>query len=89
MLKFGHVRCARNLYDRDAALIMIDIQLNTAIGGEANTIYLITNDIGTPTGEGLDFINGMVWLERFYFVYDVAASEVGFSTTSFTTATTN
>ncbi|EMD38104.1 hypothetical protein CERSUDRAFT_152732 [Gelatoporia subvermispora B] len=64
--------------------------LNTAIGGNANSIYLIVSEIGNPTsGTGLDFINGMVWLERFYFVYDVGADEVGFATTPFTDATTN
>ncbi|OCH85904.1 acid protease [Obba rivulosa] len=63
--------------------------LNTAIGGNANTIYLIATDIGTDTGSGLDFINGMVWLERFFLVYDVGAGEVGLATTTFTDATTN
>ncbi|EMD38116.1 hypothetical protein CERSUDRAFT_152760 [Gelatoporia subvermispora B] len=63
--------------------------LNTAIGGNPNTIYLITADLGTRSGSGLDFMNGMVWLERFYFIYDVGAGEVGFATTPFTHATTN
>ena len=43
--------------------------LNSAIGGNANSVYLIVNSIGTPTGEGLDFINGMTFLERFYSVF--------------------
>ncbi|KAI0357861.1 acid protease [Trametes cingulata] len=63
--------------------------LNTAIGGNANSIYLIVGDIGTPSGEGLDFINGMTFLERFYAVFDTANSRVGIANTPFTTATTN
>jgi len=63
--------------------------LNTEIGGVAGDIYLITNSIGTPAGEGLDFINGYAFLERFYSVFDTANSRVGFATTSLTTATTN
>ena len=52
-------------------------------------MYLITADLGSNSGEGLDFINGYTFLERFYYVYDSANSQVGFATTSFTTATTN
>ncbi|KAI0363403.1 acid protease [Pilatotrama ljubarskyi] len=63
--------------------------LNTAIGGNANSIYLIVGDLGTPSGEGLDFINGMTFLERFYAVFDTANSRVGIANTPFTTATTN
>ncbi|KAI8972443.1 acid protease [Trametes punicea] len=63
--------------------------LNTAIGGDANSVYLIIGDLGTNSGEGLDFINGQVWLERFYAVFDSGNSRVGFATTPFTTATTN
>ena len=39
------------------------------IGGTANNVYLIVNSIGTPTGEGFDFVNGMAFLERFYSVF--------------------
>jgi cathepsin E len=63
--------------------------LNSAIGGTAGTIYLVVNDIGTPSGQGLDFINGFGFLERFYSVFDTANSQVGLATTPFTTATTN
>ncbi|RDX41559.1 aspartic peptidase A1 [Lentinus brumalis] len=63
--------------------------LNTAIGGNANSVYLIVGSIGTPSGEGLDFINGQTWLERFYTVFDTANSRVGFANTPFTKATTN
>jgi cathepsin E len=63
--------------------------LNTAIGGNTNNIYLIVGSIGTPSGEGFDFVDGMVFLERFYSVFDSANGSVGFASTPFTTATTN
>ena len=63
--------------------------LNTDIGGTTSRIYLIVNDLGSPSGEGLDFINGFGFLERFYSVFDTANKRVGFATTPFTTATTN
>lgn len=43
--------------------------MNSEIGGNADDVYLIVNSIGTPTGEGLDFINGQTFLERFYSVF--------------------
>ena len=70
-------------------LTMRDCQLNTAIGGDEDSVYLITADLGSDSGEGLDFIDGMTFLERFYYVWDVENSQVGFATTEFTTATTN
>ncbi|TFK89413.1 acid protease [Polyporus arcularius HHB13444] len=63
--------------------------LNTAIGGSPDFVYLITNDLGPASGEGFDFVDGMVFLERFYYVFDAANSQVGFATTPFTNATTN
>ena len=65
-------------------------QLNTAIGGNDDSVYLIINDIGSLSGEGLDFIDGMTFLERFFFtVFDSAGSRFGIATTQFTDATTN
>ncbi|KIJ66218.1 hypothetical protein HYDPIDRAFT_86415 [Hydnomerulius pinastri MD-312] len=63
--------------------------LNTYIGGTSSYVYSIVNDLGTPSGEGLDFINGQTFLERFYSVFDTTNSQVGFATTSYTDATTN
>ena len=63
--------------------------LNTFIGGSSSSIYLVVNDLGSPSGSGLDFINGYTFLERFYSVYDTTNNRVGLATTSFTTATTN
>ncbi|KAF9015688.1 aspartic protease [Cyathus striatus] len=63
--------------------------LNTAIGGTAGNIYLVVADLGSDSGEGLDFINGFAFLERFYSVFDTTNKRVGFATTPFTTSTIN
>ncbi|TBU41815.1 family A1 protease [Dichomitus squalens] len=63
--------------------------LNTGIGGQADSIYLIVNDLGRPSGKGMDFVDGFAFLQRFYYVFDEGNSQVGFATTSFTDATTN
>ncbi|KAK0208931.1 hypothetical protein DFS33DRAFT_1254224, partial [Desarmillaria ectypa] len=62
--------------------------LNTAIGGSSSAVYLM-NDIGTNSGEGLDFINGYTFLECYYTIFDTANSRIGFATTSQTHTTTN
>ncbi|KAJ7354299.1 family A1 protease [Mycena albidolilacea] len=63
--------------------------LNTAIGGSASSIYLVVADWGSNSGQGLDFINGYAFLERFYSVFDTGNKRIGFATTPFTTAATN
>ena len=63
--------------------------LNEAIGGSADSLYLVVSDLGSSTGEGLDFINGYAFLERFYSVYDTTNSRVGLAKTEYTNATTN
>ncbi|GBE81407.1 hypothetical protein SCP_0311360 [Sparassis crispa] len=67
--------------------------LNTNIGSSLSDIYLVVNDIGTSSGEGLDFINGYAFLERlykwFYSAFDTGNNRVGFAATSYTDATTN
>ncbi|KAF9245853.1 aspartic peptidase domain-containing protein [Melanogaster broomeanus] len=63
--------------------------LNTYIGGTSGYIYSIVNNLGSPSGEGLDFINGQSFLERFYSVFDTTNNRIGFATTGYTTATTN
>ena len=52
-------------------------------------MYLIVGDIGTRTGQGLDFINGQTFLERFYSVFDTANNRVGLANTPFTRANSN
>ena len=63
--------------------------LNSAIGGDSDAVYLIVGDIGEDSGSGMDFINGMTFLERFFFVFDSGNSRVGFAETPFTFATSN
>ncbi|KAK7680342.1 hypothetical protein QCA50_016582 [Cerrena zonata] len=63
--------------------------LNTAIGGTTDFVYLIVGDLGSNLGEGIDFIDGMTFLERFYTVFDSANNQFGIATTPFTQATTN
>jgi cathepsin E len=41
---------------------MFPRSLNAEIGGNSNSTYLIMQDIGTPSGQGLDFINGFTFL---------------------------
>ena len=59
------------------------------IGGQAGDIFLIISDLGTTSGQGLDFINGMSFLERFYTTYDAGNNEFGIAETKFTFATSN
>jgi len=63
--------------------------LNSTLGGEAGKIYLVTSDLGSNSGQGLDFINGFAWLQRFYSVFDTTNKHVGIATTQYTDATTN
>ncbi|EMD34570.1 hypothetical protein CERSUDRAFT_125176 [Gelatoporia subvermispora B] len=65
------------------------VALNSEIGGNENQIYLIVGDTGSPSGAGLDFTNGLAWLERFYFVYDSGNNQVGFANTQATTQSVN
>ena len=39
------------------------------MGGTSDGIYLVIQDSGANVGSGLDFIDGMAFLERFYSVY--------------------
>ncbi|TFL03666.1 acid protease [Pterulicium gracile] len=57
---------------------------NEAIGGTNDKVYLVIADIGDVTGTGLDFINGMGFLQRFYTVYDTQKRRVGISRTPHT-----
>lgn len=63
--------------------------LNVDIGGVAGNLYLIVGDLKTQSGNGMDFVNGMAFLQRFYSAYDSANGRVGLAPTPFTDATTN
>jgi cathepsin E len=63
--------------------------LNTLIGGQANSVYLVVFDLGSDQIGTMDFIMGMVVLERLYSVFDTGNNRVGLATTQFTNATVN
>ncbi|KAJ7915424.1 family A1 protease [Mycena leptocephala] len=63
--------------------------LNTAIGGQAGKIYLVIADLGTTSGQGLDFMLGMIFRQRYYTIYDNTNKLFGLVSTAFTNATTN
>ncbi|KAG2361509.1 aspartic peptidase domain-containing protein, partial [Suillus spraguei] len=62
--------------------------LNSAIRGDRRAIYLVVKGLSRPIGQGLDFLLGYVFLQRFYTVLD-SGGRVGFAKTSFTYAVTN
>ncbi|KAK0473828.1 hypothetical protein EDD18DRAFT_1091602 [Armillaria luteobubalina] len=55
----------------------------------SSTIYLINDDIGTNSGEGLHFMNSYTFLEWFYTVFNTANSRIRFAKAAQTPATTN
>ncbi|KAH9482175.1 Polyporopepsin [Psilocybe cubensis] len=63
--------------------------LNQDIGGITGSIYLVIGDLGELSGAGLDFINGLGFLERFYSVFDTGNKRVGLAPTSITTRIIN
>ena len=70
MHKFGRYVYILPNIPLEAHIIRIHQRVfNTFIGGLTENIYLIVNSIGTPSGEGFDFVNGMAFIERFYSVY--------------------
>ncbi|KAG2366862.1 aspartic peptidase A1 [Suillus spraguei] len=58
--------------------------LNERIGGGADEIYLVVKALESLTGAGLDFINGYVFLQRFYTAFDGDKRKVGFARNMFT-----
>ncbi|KAG2354540.1 aspartic peptidase domain-containing protein [Suillus spraguei] len=59
-------------------------------GGGLDDIFLIVRRLEAPTGSGLDFINGYVFLQRYYTVFDSSGtSRVGFAHTPFTRSDIN
>ncbi len=64
-------------------------QLNLDLGGATDGIYLIIADLQSECGKGLDFINGMSFLERYYAMYDVGNSRIGLAKTHYTDIETN
>ncbi|KAG2075295.1 aspartic peptidase A1 [Suillus decipiens] len=63
--------------------------LNYSINGGNDDIFLIVKALATPTGSGLDFVNGYPFLQRFYTVFDSGQGRVGFARTQYTDDETN
>ncbi|KAG2368895.1 acid protease [Suillus spraguei] len=65
--------------------------LNHKIGGAEGAIYLVIKRLNrfTANKQEIHFRLGYVFLQRFYSVYDVHLSRVGFATTPYTDAITN
>ncbi|KAG2364840.1 aspartic peptidase domain-containing protein [Suillus spraguei] len=63
--------------------------LNHVVNGNENDIFLVVKNLDRTSGAGYDFINGYVFLQRFYTVFDAVNDRVGFARTLFTSATTN
>ena len=62
---------------------------NAEIGGTPDGYYLMIASTGSRQGQGLDFINGYAFLERYYSYYDSANSAMGFASTQYTSAVVN
>ncbi|KAG2358001.1 aspartic peptidase domain-containing protein [Suillus spraguei] len=63
--------------------------LNHMVSGGQDDIFLVVRSLDTPSGTGVDFINGYVFLQRFYTVFDAGRSRIGFAKTQLTDATSN
>ncbi|KIP03305.1 hypothetical protein PHLGIDRAFT_245515 [Phlebiopsis gigantea 11061_1 CR5-6] len=63
--------------------------LNTALGGDDDHVYFVVGNLGERSGSGFDFINGYMFMQRFYTVFDSSNSRVGFATTKYTNSEAN
>lgn len=56
------------VFSMTVAAQLIPQDQNTAWGGVANKQYGVVSSLGSPSGEGLDFIIGQKFMERYYAV---------------------
>ncbi|KAG8694827.1 hypothetical protein FRC08_008233 [Ceratobasidium sp. 394] len=64
--------------------------LNVALGGKAESYYSVVNALTDFEADtGASFVNGYVFLQRFYTAYDQSKHRIGFATTSSTYANVN
>ncbi|KAG2361381.1 aspartic peptidase domain-containing protein [Suillus spraguei] len=77
-------------FNRNAQIWPRSLNYRLDGGGRNDDIFLIIRGLQSPTGSGLDFINGYVFLQRFYTVFDSGIRpRVGFAETRFTYDTSN
>ncbi|KAH7917858.1 acid protease [Leucogyrophana mollusca] len=75
------------VFSMDVAAQLIPEDQNTAWGGEAGKQYGVVANLGSNSGEGLDFIMGQKFMENYYAVFDTLNSRVGFAYTDHTFTT--
>ncbi|KAG2066505.1 family A1 protease [Suillus decipiens] len=63
--------------------------LNHKVNGGDDDIFLVIQSLRTSIGAGYNFINGYVFLQRFYTVFDSGRRRVGFAPTILTEASIN
>jgi len=66
----------------EPAAQLIPQDQNEAWGGVPGVQYGYLGPLGSPSGEGLDFIIGQKFMERFYAVFDTTNNRVGFAYTA-------
>ena len=68
-------------------------KFNYYIGGKPDMLYGVVADLGIPRHVepvfNSAFVNGMVFLERFYSVYDTANDRLGLAETAYTYSDVN
>ncbi|KAG6381827.1 acid protease [Boletus reticuloceps] len=78
---------AGRVFSLDVAAQLIPKDQNTAWGGDVKKRYGVVNHLGSPSGQGMDFIIGQKFLERYYSVFDADSKRVGFARTNHTFST--
>ncbi|KZT12610.1 acid protease [Laetiporus sulphureus 93-53] len=68
----------------DAEAQLLPRDQNVAWGAEPGLQYGYIGPIGSPSGEGLDFIIGQKFMERYYAIFDTDNEVVGFAYTDHT-----
>lgn len=70
------------IFSMDVAVQLIPTDQNEAWGGVAGKQYGVVANLGTLSGQGLDFIIGQKFMERYYVVFDADNNCIGFAFTN-------